>query len=976
MVFLLIALTVLLAPVFTTSEPGEYDWIVATSDYSKDQDSLNDALKKVEKLTSDEEEGNPRNIPSNLHSLFYIYEHKESKDRGNSEDILTNLNIQSMCLTEREMFQLPEYQEFCVLDKKDKCANATLSLPLQYYGFDHDWSCELLDESVTDAKTKEMLDLLETDIGLLQYGFFFDKDTVVNKKAVGVRSLLQFGAPLEGFASESEDISAQYKLYEDFFAVWEKEIWAYFKVINTGSESAYQTPFYAGDLHVRFWGFDVQQLEFQRIVQTDMLFSIFSIMFVYYWMTVHTGSLFLASLGMLQIVCSLPIGNGIYKLLFGIEYFDTLHTLVIFLVLGVGADDIFVLNDGWTQTAEIVNREDYKTEVEYLGARMQIAYARTAQAVFNTSFTTSMAFVATAISPIMPISTFGIFAALCIVINYFMVITVTPTFILFHHVHVKKHEDKMCAILCCLCNFFKKNATTTDSSDFKERDELQKEKAEIQEGTPNNELEDGKSGVAAVQAEPATGIVEVFFEKAYIPTMMYEIKGYKVVALFSVIVCFIWGAFQVNNALKLTPPQQQEQWFPSTHMFTGFIDDNSNMFLGGTENQYVTMNFYLGIDGIDRNDNAGGGSFNIYEPNTNRGTVMFNDDFDITNSDTQADILNACQELRDQPCTVKGGCENGKLVRFEGVVCFLEEFDAWLISDKSTTRGALSSADFLTHLTEFRADTKPKSDPIVGSWESQIGVIEGKIKFITIQAVSSMQLLLPVDVKVDVRKAVDDVLEKINLSSKDHPTTGEMKTEAGISWTWMITELGLVESLFQGFAICFPVAFMVILVATGNLIVSFFAIFCIIFIVGGVMGLVQFLGWDLGVAESIAGIIVVGFSVDYAVHLAHMYMEGFHAAGMKTRGTRFEYACSHMGSTVVAGAVTTAGSGIFMLLCQLSFFVKMATLIVSTIIYSLTYAMCMFMPLLLLWGPDTTFGDVNVVWIKENVLRKRVIANE
>ena len=31
--------------------------------------------------------------------------------------------------------------------------------------------------------------------------------------------------------------------------------------------------------------------------------------------------------------------------------------------------------------------------------------------------------------------------------------------------------------------------------------------------------------------------------------------------------------------------------------------------------------------------------------------------------------------------------------------------------------------------------------------------------------------------------------------------------------------------------------------------------------------------WDLGVVQSIAGIMVVGFSVDYCLHLAHMYTE-------------------------------------------------------------------------------------------------------
>jgi predicted RND superfamily exporter protein len=44
--------------------------------------------------------------------------------------------------------------------------------------------------------------------------------------------------------------------------------------------------------------------------------------------------------------------------------------------------------------------------------RLKYALVRTTYAVFNTSFTTAMAFFATAISPIMPISTFGIFSAM------------------------------------------------------------------------------------------------------------------------------------------------------------------------------------------------------------------------------------------------------------------------------------------------------------------------------------------------------------------------------------------------------------------------------------------------------------------------------------------------------------------------------------------------------------------------------------
>ena len=64
--------------------------------------------------------------------------------------------------------------------------------------------------------------------------------------------------------------------------------------------------------------------------------------------------------------------------------------------------------------------------------------------------------------------------------------------------------------------------------------------------------------------------------------------------------------------------------------------------------------------------------------------------------------------------------------------------------------------------------------------------------------------------------------------------------------------------------------------------------------------------------------------MDYVVHMGHMYIEAAEKSGAMTREKRFFYAASKMGSTVMAGAITTAGSGAFMFLCQMMFFYKMA----------------------------------------------------
>jgi len=59
-----------------------------------------------------------------------------------------------------------------------------------------------------------------------------------------------------------------------------------------------------------------------------------------------------------------------------------------------------------------------------------------------------------------------------------------------------------------------------------------------------------------------------------------------------------------------------------------------------------------------------------------------------------------------------------------------------------------------------------------------------------------------------------------------------------------------------------------------------------------------------------------------------------------------------------------------MFFCQLTFFFKMALLIVLTIIFSLFYALFFFMPMLLLIGPDTTFGNIGSLFGKASASTK------
>lgn len=105
-------------------------------------------------------------------------------------------------------------------------------------------------------------------------------------------------------------------------------------------------------LEVKWYMSFLEGNETTRTVMSDLMFAMFSIIFVWFWMRVHTGSTFLASMGIFMVFTSIPVSLLLYRGVFRIPYFNLLHTLVIFIVLGVGADDIFVLVDSWKQTRD------------------------------------------------------------------------------------------------------------------------------------------------------------------------------------------------------------------------------------------------------------------------------------------------------------------------------------------------------------------------------------------------------------------------------------------------------------------------------------------------------------------------------------------------------------------------------------------------------------------------------------------------
>lgn len=104
-------------------------------------------------------------------------------------------------------------------------------------------------------------------------------------------------------------------------------------------------------------------------------------------------------------------------------------------MLGIAADDIFVYCDAWRQSGYI--KEIAKDERR----RTAYAFRRAISAISVTSSTTAAAFLANVVSEITPIRAFGIFAAIIIPVNFFIVILVMPSIQIIHDRYMKERCD-------------------------------------------------------------------------------------------------------------------------------------------------------------------------------------------------------------------------------------------------------------------------------------------------------------------------------------------------------------------------------------------------------------------------------------------------------------------------------------------------------------------------------------------------------
>ena len=123
---------------------------------------------------------------------------------------------------------------------------------------------------------------------------------------------------------------------------------------------------------------------------SDLHLAIISLVLINIFLLVLTFSPWLSFMAVLTIVSSVAVAYFFYRVVFGIEFMGILNGVSLFVIIGIGVDDIFVFVNTFRQA---VDNKD-------LGDRIYHTISVAGKATLFTSFTTAAAFAANALSPV------------------------------------------------------------------------------------------------------------------------------------------------------------------------------------------------------------------------------------------------------------------------------------------------------------------------------------------------------------------------------------------------------------------------------------------------------------------------------------------------------------------------------------------------------------------------------------------------
>ncbi|KAG8543209.1 hypothetical protein GDO81_025209 [Engystomops pustulosus] len=655
--------------------------------------------------------------------------------------------------------------------------------------------------------------------------------------------------------------------------------------------------------------FGIKHSLFQDYLLMDTVYPAIAILIVLLVMCIYTRSMFITLMTMFAIISSLIVSYFLYRVVFNFEFFPFMNLTALIILVGIGADDAFVLCDVWNYTKfDKPHAETSET--------VSITLQHAALSMFVTSFTTAAAFYANYVSNITAIRCFGVYAGTAILVNYFLMVTWLPAVVVLH-------ERYLLNIFTC----------------FKGSQQR-----------PYNKKSCWNVMCQKVQEFLFTvsEASRIFFEKV-LPCIVIK---FRYVWVFGFLAMTIGGAYIVcvNPKMKLPSLELSEfQVFRSSHPFERYDAEYKKLFIFERvhhgEELHMPITIVWGISPEDNGDPLNPKS---------RGKLKLDSSFNISSPVSQQWMLSFCQKLKNQTFYYQTDEQ-------DFTSCFIETFKQWMDNqdcDEPSLYPCCSQQGFpykqevfelcikraimeLERSTVYHLDSKtpgPRFD------------INDTIRAVVLKFKSSYLFTFAYEKMHHFYKEVDAWVSKELQSAP-----------VGLSNGWFVSDLefyDLQDSLSDGTLIAMglsvAVAFSVMLLTTWNIIISLYAIVSIAGTIFVTVGSLVLLGWELNVLESVTISVAVGLSVDFAVH----YGVAYRLAPDSDREGKVVFSLSRMGSAIAMAALTTFVAGAMMMPSTVLAYTQLGTFMMLIMCISWAFATFFFQCMCRCLGPQGSCGQI------------------
>nr|XP_057946457.1 protein dispatched homolog 1 [Doryrhamphus excisus]XP_057946465.1 protein dispatched homolog 1 [Doryrhamphus excisus]XP_057946475.1 protein dispatched homolog 1 [Doryrhamphus excisus]XP_057946484.1 protein dispatched homolog 1 [Doryrhamphus excisus]XP_057946491.1 protein dispatched homolog 1 [Doryrhamphus excisus]XP_057946501.1 protein dispatched homolog 1 [Doryrhamphus excisus]XP_057946507.1 protein dispatched homolog 1 [Doryrhamphus excisus] len=656
--------------------------------------------------------------------------------------------------------------------------------------------------------------------------------------------------------------------------------------------------------------FGIKHDLFQDYLLTDTVYPAIAIVIVLLVMCVYTRSVFITLMTIIAIISSLIVSYFLYRMVFDFEFFPFMNLTALIILVGIGADDAFVLCDVW-------NYAKLDKPHAELAETVSVTLQHAALSMFVTSFTTAAAFYANYVSNITAIRCFGVYAGTAILVNYILMVTWLPAVVVLH-------ERYLPNVLPCAKPTHQETGYGIQMFVAGLCEKINKCLFSISEAS------------------------RIFFEKV-LPCIVIKLRYFW---LFWFLALTVGGAYVVcvNPKMKLPSLELAEfQVFRSSHPFERYDAEYKKLFMFERvhhgEDVHMPIAIIWGVTAVDNGDPL--------NPK-NKGKLMLDSSFNIASPASQLWILNFCQKLRNQSFVFQSDEQ-------DFTSCFIETFKQWMENqdcEEASVYPCCSQSIFpykqdvfelcikraimeLDRSTSYHLDSNtpgPRFD------------INDTIKAIVLKFQSTFPFTLAYEKMHQFYYEVDAWI------------TEELRhAPSGLSHGWFVSNLeffDLQDSLSDGtliaMALSVAVAFSVMLLTTWNVIISLYAILSIAGTIFVTVGSLVLLGWELNVLESVTISVAVGLSVDFAVH----YGVAYRLAPEPDREGKVIFSLSRMGSAIAMAALTTFVAGAMMMPSTVLAYTQLGTFMMLIMCISWAFATFFFQCLCRCLGPQGTCGQI------------------